>query len=127
VLKCLWVFEKLPEKILEVPVFEPRTPRLTVFSHDHYTMQLCMRGHAILCMGDFLSYFLVFLIHFSLDFKNLKSIFFMQYWYRWIDLIALSLYFNFSCLYCCFLQRYLHPKFRLDWLIPKRLWPVSHL
>jgi hypothetical protein len=26
----------------------------------------------------------------------------MQYWYRWIDLIALRLYFNFSCLYCCF-------------------------
>jgi hypothetical protein len=41
---------KTGRKDLEVPVFEPRTLKLTVHSPNHYTMQYCMMGHAKLCM-----------------------------------------------------------------------------
>ncbi len=45
------------EKILEVPVFESQTLRLAFHSHDHYTMQYCMKGHAKSVHGSHLSSF----------------------------------------------------------------------
>ncbi len=52
---------EIDRKDLEVPVFEPRTPRLAVCSHDHYTFQYCMKGHAKFVHVSFSFLFLVVL------------------------------------------------------------------